>query len=76
MLVTNSEYKFHGDGSKKRKSFLTSSVAAVFAHGLRKMAKAGERHANKPMLSIELAMCVAQCMGKRYFVAVKTAGLA
>lgn len=74
MLVTNSEYKFHGDVSKKRKSFLTG-VAVVFANGLRKMAKAGERHANEPMLSIELAMCVAQCMGKRYLMAVKTAGL-
>ena len=75
MLVTNSEFKFSGAGVKVKKSSIMGSIVRAFNCGLDRLIEAGKSQAECPLLSIELAMCVAQCMGKRYLVAVQTAGL-
>ena len=75
MLVTNSEFKLSGAGVHSKKSSFTGHLVRVADNILCKMAQAGKRHAECPLLSIELALCVAQCMGRRYAVAVQTAGM-
>ena len=76
MLVTNSEFRFLGAEVVQKKPSFGGRIARAFGKGLCKMAVAGERQANSPLFSIELAECVAQCMGKMHLMVVKTAGLA
>ena len=75
MLVTNSEFKFSGADFKEKKLSLLGRIGRIFDNGLGRMIEAGKRHADNPLLSIELALCVAQCMGRRQFFAVQTAGM-
>lgn len=75
MLVTNSEFKFSGAGVKGKKTFLMGVIVSAFDNGLRRMIEAGKRHADNPLFSIELALCVARCMGRKQYLAVQTAGL-
>ena len=76
MLVTNSEFKFSGAEVKRKKSSLMGRIVRAVDKGLCRMAEAGKPHADCPLLSIELALCVAQCMGRKQYLAVQTAGLA
>ena len=76
MLVTNSEFRFLSAEVVQKKPSFGGRIARAFGKGLSKMAVAGERQANNPLYSIELAECVAQCMGMKHLVVVKTAGLA
>lgn len=72
MLVTNSEFNCNGAGVNETKSV----ILRAFNYGLDSLIEAGKRHANSPLFSIELAMCVAQCMGEKYLMAVQKAGMA
>jgi len=75
MLVTNSEFKFSGSGVKAKRTSFTGGIVQAVYYGLSKMAELGKHLADRPMLSIELAYCVAQCMGEKYARAVQTAGM-
>ena len=75
MLVTNSEFKFSGAGVKEKKKSLLGRIVRKFDNVLGRMIEAGKRHADNPLFSIELALCVAQCMGRKQYLAVQTAGL-
>lgn len=75
MLVTNSEFKLSGAGVNEKKSSFIGRFVRVVDYGLCRLVEYGKHQADRPLLSIELALCVAQCMGRRYEVAVQTAGM-
>ena len=75
MLVTNSEFKFSAAEVKQKKPSFMGRIIRAFDKGLCRMVKAGERQANSPIFSIELAECVALCMSKKHLVVLQRAGL-